>query len=134
MKSKRILVVDADPKFFTYLQEETEKRGGKALLIEGADSFNRAVELIFSRRYDLVLVDFPGIRGPYLINLALLQGLPVAVLASSAMFPLEAYHLLERGVQEILPRECPEKVVSFLKGCFNGPNSSPGMEEKGHGP
>jgi CheY-like chemotaxis protein len=118
---KRILIIDNDPGIPEYLKEETRKIGLVCCFDEAA-SFPQAVESIFSGGYDLVLLDFPGIRGPYLLNLALLRKIPVVVLASSGMFPLEASHLLEKGIQEIIPRENLEDVVSVLASFFSSPS------------
>ncbi|MEW6185713.1 MAG: hypothetical protein AB1585_08245 [Thermodesulfobacteriota bacterium] len=112
----RILIIDNDPRFFTELVEETGKIGLSCSFQE-AKTFFQAVESLFSGMFELVLLDFPGIRGPYLLNLALSRKIPVIILASPTMFPLEARHLQERGIKEIFPKENLEDIVSAL-GVF----------------
>jgi len=113
----RILIIDNDPRFFSKLVEETRKIGLPCCFQE-AKTFPQAVESLFSGMFGLVLLDFPGIRGPYLLNLALLRKIPVLILASPTMFPLEARHLQERGIKEIFPKENLEGIVSALGSIF----------------
>jgi hypothetical protein len=113
----RILIIDNDPKFFINLLKETRKIGLTCCFQE-AKTFSQALESLFSGMVDLVLLDFPGIRGPYLLNLALLRNIPVIILASPTMFPVEARHLQERGVKEIFVKENLKGIVSVIRSIL----------------
>jgi DNA-binding response OmpR family regulator len=82
IEDKRILIVDEDPDILIYLEGETRKTGLN-YQFDKADTFSQAVDSMFSGRYDLVMLDYPGIRGPYLLNLAFLREIPVVLLISS---------------------------------------------------
>ncbi len=62
-EGKRILIVDEDPDLFNYLAGEARKFGLN-YQFEKTDTFSQAVDSIFSGRYDLVMLDFPGIEAP----------------------------------------------------------------------
>jgi DNA-binding response OmpR family regulator len=120
---KQILIVDNDPDILKFLEGETRKIGLN-YHFDKADTFLQAVDSIFSGRYDLVMLDFPGIRGPYLLNLAFLREIPVVLLVSFNFFPLEAHHLLEKGIKGLLPKENMSEIVPTLENLFS-PKSSP---------
>lgn len=124
---KWVLIVDEDPNILDFLAIETRKIG-LTYQFEKADNFPQAVDSMFSGRYDLVILDFPGIRGPYLLNLALLRQIPVVVLVSFNSFCLEANHLLQKGIKGLLPRENLSEIGPVLESLLSpkDPPASPG--------
>ena len=120
---KKILIVDEDPNILNYLKEQTRKIGLN-YQFEKADNFSQAVEAILSGRYDLVMLDFPGIRGPYLLNLAYLRALPTALLVSDNFFPLEVHYLPEKRARGLLFRDNLNKIVPDLENLFSSLNMS----------
>ena len=115
---KRILIVDENSDLLVFLEEETRKNGLK-YQFDKADTFPRAIDLMFSGVYDLVILDFPGIRGPYLLNLAFLREIPVVLLTSINLFSIEAYHLFEKGIKGLLPKEKIDEIVPILEKLFS---------------
>jgi CheY-like chemotaxis protein len=116
-KRKKILIVDENPEVLSFLKEETDKIGAK-FQFEKVDSFTQAVDSMVSGGYDLVILDFPGIRGPYLLNLAFLREIPVLILISFTFFPLEAEHLMEKGVAGLLFKENLTEIIPALNKIF----------------
>jgi cellulose biosynthesis protein BcsQ len=122
--------VDEDPNVLDFLAGETRKIGLN-YQFEKADTFSQAVDSMFSGRYDLVILDFPGIRGPYLLNLALLREIPVVVLVSFNSFSIEASHLFQKGIKGLLPKENLSKIGQVLENLLspkNPPASSGGLK------
>jgi CheY-like chemotaxis protein len=115
---KRILIVDENPNILNFLEKETRKTGLN-YQFDKADTFSLAVDSLFSGRYDLVMLDFPGIRGPYLLNLAFLREIPVVLLVTNNFFPFEAHYLNEKGIKGLLPKEEITEIVSALENLFS---------------
>ena len=86
------------------------------------DTFPQAVDSMFSGRYDLVILDFPGIRGPYLLNLARLREIPVVVLVSFNSFSIEANHLFQKGIKGLLPKENLSEIVPVIENLLSPKN------------
>jgi CheY-like chemotaxis protein len=118
---KRILIVDEDTNVLDFLTGETQK-SGLNYQFEKADTFPQAVESMFSGRFDSVILDFPGIRGPYLLNLALLREIPVVVLVSFNSFSIEAHHLFQKGIKGLLPKENLSEIVPVIESLLSPKN------------
>ncbi|MBI4767075.1 MAG: hypothetical protein HY787_21220 [Deltaproteobacteria bacterium] len=118
VEDKRILIVDENPNILNVLEKETRKTGLN-YHFDKADTFSRAVDSLFSKRYDLVILDFPGIRGPYLLNLAFLREIPVVLLVSNNLFPLEAHYFQEKGIKGLLPKEKIMEIIPALENLFS---------------
>ena len=121
-KGKLILIVVEDPDFLPFLKEEA-RRMGLNYQFEKVDTFTQAVDSMVSGSYDLMILDFPGIRGPYLLNLAFLREIPVVLLVSFTFFPLEAEHLLEKGIKGFLPKEDLSKIIQVIENIFSSKKS-----------
>lgn len=115
---KRILIVDENPDLLDFFEEET-LGNGLNYRFDKADSFPQAINLMFSGVYDLVILGFPGIRGPYLLNLAFLKEIPVVLVTSINLFSIEASHLFEKGIKGLLPKEKIGEIVPILENLFS---------------
>jgi CheY-like chemotaxis protein len=118
---KRVLIVDEDPDILDFLAGETRKIC-LSCQFEKADTFSQAVDSMFSGKYDLVILDFPGIRGPYLLNLALLREIPVVVLVSFNSFSIEANHLFQKGIKGLLPKKNLSEIGPVLENLLSPKN------------
>ena len=121
--NKGILIVDEGSRTLRLLKEET-RRIGLNYHLERAGTFLQAVDSIGSGKYDLVILDFPGIRGPYLLNLAILRDIPIVLLVSADFIPLEAHPLLEKVKGGLLPRENLSGILPLLKNLLSRKNFS----------
>jgi DNA-binding response OmpR family regulator len=122
---KRILIVEENSDLFEFLEEEIRETGLK-YRFDKADTFPQAINLMFSGVYDLVILEFPGIRGPYLLNLAFLKEIPVVLVTSFHLYSIEASHLFEKGIKGLLPREKIGEIVPILENLFsNNRNGDP---------
>jgi CheY-like chemotaxis protein len=121
--NKQILIVDNDPDILNFLKGETRKIG-LSCQFEKVDTFPQAVDSMFSGRFDLVILDFPGIRGPYLLNLALLREIPIVVLVSFNSFSIEADHLFQKGIKGVLPKENLSEIGPVLENLLSPKNPS----------
>ena len=121
LDERLILIVDEDPNLLDFLAGETRKIGLN-YQFEKAESFPQAVDSMFSGRYDLVILDFPGIRGPYLLNLARLREIPVVVLVSFNSFSIEANHLFQKGIKGLLSKENLSEIVPVIVNLLSPKN------------
>jgi DNA-binding NtrC family response regulator len=118
LEDKKILIVDENPNILNFLEKEILKTGLN-YQFDKADTFSLAVDSLFSRRYDLVVLDFPGIRGPYLLNLAFLREMPVVLLVTNNFFPFEAPYLHGKGIRGFLPKEKITEIIPVLENLFS---------------
>lgn len=118
LEDKKILIVDENPNILNFLEKEIQKTGLN-YQFDKADTFSLAVDSLFTRRYDLVVLDFPGIRGPYLLNLAFLREMPVVLLVTNNFFPFEAPSLNGKGIRRFLPKEKIKEIIPVLENIFS---------------
>lgn len=115
---KWILIVDENPDILNFLEKETRETGLN-YQFDKADNFSMAIDSLFSRRYDLVMLDFPGIRGPYLLNLASLREIPVVLLVTNDYPPFEAPYFPEKGIKGLLPKDKITEIIPALENLFS---------------
>jgi CheY-like chemotaxis protein len=121
LNGKKILAVDDEPDVLDILEEEI---GGACAgcRIYKATSYEQAVELLNQKAFDLVILDIMGVRGFELLEEALKQELPVAMLTAHALSPEALKKSIEMGARAYLPKEKLGDVVPFLEDILRYEN------------
>ena len=114
LKDQRILAVDDEPDVLALLEDEIMEACPKCTF-EKAESYEKAVELMVSWTYDLVILDIMGVRGFDLLDLAMKRHFPVAMLTAHALTPEALKKSIEMGARAYLPKEKLGEIVPFLE-------------------
>jgi len=114
LDGKKILAVDDEPDVLSVLEEEILEtcpncRFDKAITYEGA------VKMMKSNKYDLVILDIMGVRGFELLDAAVKHKLPVAMLTAHALTPEALKRSIEMMARVYLPKEKMGEIVPFLE-------------------
>jgi len=116
LNNKRILAVDDEPDILEVLKEEILSEAPKCH-IDTATSYEKAVELLTSWSYDLVILDIMGVRGFDLLQLTTSppNPIPTVMLTAYAFSPESFKQSVELGARAYLPKERLGSVVPFLE-------------------
>ena len=116
LNHKRILAVDDEPDILEVLKEEIETAAPTCTL-DTASYYEKAVELLTSWTYDLVILDIMGVRGFDLLQLAVKRPypIPVVMLTAHALSPEALKKSIELGARAYLPKERLGALVPFLE-------------------
>jgi two-component system OmpR family response regulator len=119
-----VLYVDDDPDICSVVQATLRLVPG--LNVETADSGERAIDLAYERRPDLVLMDvmMPGLDGPSTFKRmresALLAAIPV-IFITAKVLPAEISQLLQLGAIGVIVKPFdPLKLYADLDALWNG--------------
>jgi CheY-like chemotaxis protein len=117
LKNKMILAVDDEPDFLTVMEEEILEACPDCKFNK-VTTFEEAVERMFSRNYDMVILDISAMRGLELAQLAVRRKFPVAMLTAHPV-SLEALRdSAQIKTQTCLPKEKLGEIVPFLEDVF----------------
>lgn len=114
LDGKSILAVDDEPDVLMVVEEEI-RHSCPDCKIEKATSYEKAVELLESQPYDLVILDIMGVRGFELLELAVGKGLRVAMLTAHALSPEALKKSHDLGARAYLPKDKLGELVPFLE-------------------
>ncbi len=114
LKGKRILAVDDEPDVLSVLQEEF-KRASPDCQFDEAVTYERAVKLLESKPYDVVILDIMGVRGFDLLELALSKNIRAAMLTAHALSPETLKRAFEMRARAYLPKEKLGEIVPFIE-------------------
>jgi CheY-like chemotaxis protein len=121
LNGKKILAVDDESDVLDILEEEITG-ACEGCRIYKATSYEQAVELLNQKAFDLVILDIMGVRGFELLEEALKQDLPVAMLTAHALSPEALKKSIEMGARAYLPKEKLGDVVPFLEDILQYEN------------
>jgi len=114
LKNKMILAVDEELDILSVMEEEVLEACPNCKFHK-TTNYYEAVERIFSRNYDMVILDISGVRGLELAQLAVRRKLPVAMLTAHPV-SLEALRdSAQTKTQTYLPKERLGEIVPFLE-------------------
>ncbi len=114
LKNKTILAVDEELDILSVMEEEILEACPNCK-IHKTTNYYEAVEKIFSRNYDMVILDISAARGLELAQLAVRRRLPVAMLTAHPV-SLEALRdSAQIKTRTYLPRRNWGKSSHFLK-------------------
>jgi DNA-binding NtrC family response regulator len=114
LKNKMILAVDEELDILSVMEEEILEACPNCEVHKTTDYYE-AVEKIFSRNYDMVILDISAARGLELAQLAVRRRLPVAMLTAHPV-SLEALRdSAQIETRTYLPKEKLGEIVPFLE-------------------
>ena len=114
LKNKTILAVDEELDILSVMEEEILEACPNCK-VHKTTNYYEAVERIFSRNYDMVILDISAARGLELAQLAVRQRLPVAMLTAHPV-SLEALRdSAQIKTRTYLPKEKLGEIVPFLE-------------------
>jgi len=114
LSGKRILAVDDEPDVLSVLEEEI-MTASPDCKFDKATTYEKAVELIKSNAYDVVILDIMGVRGFDLLELAVSRKFRVAMLTAHALSPEALKRSVEMGARAYLPKEKLGEIAPFLE-------------------
>ena len=116
LEKKRILAVDDEADVLDVLKGEIGM-AAPGCTVDTAGSFERAVELLASWTYDLVILDIMGVRGfDILKRVAGREArIPVVMLTAHSLTPEAMKKSIELGARAYLPKERLGALVPFLE-------------------
>ena len=117
LDGKRILVVDDEPDIINILADEITGTCPKCK-IDKATSYETALPMVKSQNYDLVILDIMGVRGFDLLDVAVKQNLPVAMLTAHALNPEALKRSFQMGARAYLPKDKLGEIVPFLENIL----------------
>jgi CheY-like chemotaxis protein len=114
LNGKKILAVDDEPDVLTVLEEEITEVC-PACKFDKAVTYESAVRMMKSNKYDLVILDIMGVRGFELLDAAVKRELPVAMLTAHALTPDALKRSIQMMARVYLPKEKMGEIVPFLE-------------------
>ena len=114
LSGKKILAVDDEPDVLTILEEEILEAAPNCDFYK-ATSYEKAVELMVSWTYNLVILDIMGVRGFDLLELAVNRHFPVVMFTAHALTPEALKRSIEMGARAYLPKAKLGVIVPFLE-------------------
>jgi DNA-binding NtrC family response regulator len=121
LKNKTILAVDEELDILSVMEEEILEACPNCK-IHKTTNYYEAVEKIFSRNYDMVILDISAARGLELAQLAVRRRLPVAMLTAHPV-SLEALRdSAQIKTRTYLPKEKLGEIVPFLEDVMKDPH------------
>jgi CheY-like chemotaxis protein len=114
LNHKRILAVDDEPDVLTVLEEEIMEACPECQF-DKATTYEEAIKRMASHIYDLVILDIMGVRGFELLDMAVKNNLPVAMLTAHALTPDALKRSIQLMARAYLPKEKMGEIVPFLE-------------------
>ena len=114
LNGKKILAVDDEPDVIAILEEEILGACSNCKF-DMATSYEKAVDMLKSNAYDVVILDIMGVRGFDLLEVAVKRNLRVAMLTAHALTPEALKRSFEMKARAYLPKEKLGEIVPFLE-------------------
>jgi CheY-like chemotaxis protein len=114
LEGKKILAVDDEPDILSILQEEIKSEAPNCHVDE-ATTYEEALKMMDSEKYDIVILDIMGVRGFDLLDHAQAHHFPVAMLTAHALSAENLKRSIQKGARAYLPKEKLGEIVPFLE-------------------
>jgi len=114
LNGKKILAVDDELDVLSVLEEEIMETCPHCKF-DKAVTYEAAVRMMKSNKYDVVILDIMGVRGFELLDAAVKHKLPVAMLTAHALTPEALKRSIEMMARVYLPKEKMGEIVPFLE-------------------
>ncbi len=123
LNNKNILAVDDEPDVLDILEEEILAVAPHCYFYK-ATEYQKAVDLLISLTYDLVILDIMGVRGFDLLSIAMSRPIPssVVMLTAHALDPQALRRSIEMGARAYLPKEKLGEIIPFLEDVLRYEN------------
>lgn len=120
LKDKTVLAVDDEPDVLETLGELLDM-----CLIQTADSYDIARQLLLNYTYDVVILDIMGVKGFELLKISVARGFPTVMLTAYAFNRESIKKSIKLGAVSFLPKEKMTEIAHFLEDVIiNERNSS----------
>ncbi len=100
LRGKTILAVDDEPDILETIVDLLE-----SCRIDTAVSFRQAQDCLFTRNYDLAILDVMGVKGLHLLELAVRRKIPSVMLTAPAVSPEYIVQAMEHGAAAYIFKE-----------------------------
>ena len=114
LHGKKILAVDDESDVLMVLEEEI-RESCPDCKFDKAATYEKAIKMMGSKKYDLVILDIMGVRGFELLDRAVKNNLPVVMLTAHALTPDALKQSIQKMARVYLPKERMGEIVPFLE-------------------
>lgn len=116
LNNKRILVVDDEPDVLELVKQEILAEAPNCV-VDTAQSYERALELLLSWSYDLAIFDIMGVHGHDLLRVAVTLECPIptVMLTGKVFSPENLRKSIDLGARAFLPKWHLGALVPFLE-------------------
>jgi CheY-like chemotaxis protein len=112
LDGKQLLAVDDEQDILDIVAEELEEYGVE---VDGASTYDEALEKMASLTYDLVVLDIMGVKGFDLLEFAVSKKIPAVMLTAHALSPESLKKSIELGARAFLPKDQLGQLAPFLE-------------------
>jgi len=111
LKGKKVLIVDDEPDVLATLIELLDM-----CIIDSADNFIDAKELLEKNAYDVAIFDIMGVRGYDLLETANQKGIPALMFTAHALSPDDLVKSITGGASAYIPKEKMPEIATYVAG------------------
>jgi DNA-binding NtrC family response regulator len=119
LQDKMILIVDDEPDVLDTIAEQLDM-----CRVHKAKDYNKALQLLASYTFDIVILDIMGVRGFELLKHAVSRGFPTVMMTAHALTPDALKKSIKLGAVSFLPKEKMSELESFLEDVVLGGGKS----------
>jgi DNA-binding response OmpR family regulator len=114
LNNKKLLIVDDEQDILAIIEDEI-CQSCSGSMIDKADNYENAAELLESKDYDLVILDIMGVCGFDLLEIAIKRKFKVAMLTAHdlSLEALKKSH--DMGAMAYLPKDTLGELIPFLE-------------------
>ncbi|HVN98107.1 MAG TPA: response regulator [Syntrophorhabdaceae bacterium] len=114
LDNKRLLIVDDEPDILAVVKAEIRDACPEST-IDTATTYEQALKLLKTNKYDIVILDIMGVRGFDLLEEAIERKFKVAMLTAHALSPEALKKSHDMGAMAYLPKDKLGELVPFLE-------------------
>ncbi|MFC1816152.1 response regulator [Thermodesulfobacteriota bacterium] len=109
LKGKKVLIVDDEPDVLETLTELLDM-----CIIDSAQNFEDAKELLNKNIYDVLIFDIMGVKGYDLLEIAKQKGRPALMLTAHALSPDDLVKSIEGSARAYIPKEKMPEIATYV--------------------
>lgn len=110
LRGRRVLIVDDEPDILSSIEELLDD-----CVLDQADTYEAARDLLETNRYDAAILDIMGVRGYDLLELANHKGVPALMLTAHALSAENLVKSLKQGARAYVPKDRITEIRTFLR-------------------
>jgi CheY-like chemotaxis protein len=119
LQDKIILIVDDEPDVLDTIAEQLDM-----CRVHKAKDYDKALQLMASYTFDIVILDIMGVDGFELLKHAVSRGFPTVMLTAHALTPEALKKSIKLGAVSFLPKEKMPEIESYLEDVVLGGGKS----------
>ena len=113
LEGKRILIVDDEPDVLETLEEFLTMCD-----VTKATTFEKAIDLLETRDFDMAILDIMGVKGYELLEVATQKNIIAVMLTAHALTPDSIIKSYKKGAAYFIPKEEMSRITEFLNGIL----------------